>query len=73
MIFFQVTATGWGRLVEMNNKQPKILQEVHLRADSHEECKEFYHQYPFAITENMICAGHKQDVKDTCQVCRIKI
>ena len=59
-----MTAIGWG-VTSQKGGQATVLQEVDLHIISRDDCNLRYRN---AITKNMICAGHQEGGKDTCQV-----
>ena len=60
--------TGWGA-VEQSGPVSTVLQEVMVPIMSNVQCR--MTRYPARrITDNMLCAGHKEGAKDSCQVLR---
>lgn len=59
-------ASGWGTLKE-SGKPACILQEVELPVMSNEECKQTNYSASM-ISDNMLCAGYPEGLKDSCQV-----
>jgi hypothetical protein len=60
-------ATGWGTLKE-DGKPSCILQEVEVPVMSNENCRKNTKYNEKMITDNMLCAGYPEGMKDSCQV-----
>ncbi|KAK5650379.1 hypothetical protein RI129_001408 [Pyrocoelia pectoralis] len=56
--------TGWGATASQGSVSNK-LQEVRVPILSHDDCQRT--GYGKRVTENMICAGYPQGMKDSCQ------
>jgi len=55
--------SGWGAL-ESGGKQPDVLMEVTVPTMTNTKCLKYY---PNGITDNMLCAGYKEGMRDSCQ------
>lgn len=59
---------GWGRMGE-NEKSAKKLRSVNVPVLSQEECNEIESKYrDWTVSDNMICAGYPEGIKDSCPV-----
>ncbi|XP_075210710.1 trypsin-7-like isoform X2 [Lycorma delicatula] len=58
-------AAGWGTLKE-DGDPACILQEVEVPVMSNDECRRTGY-FPKMISDNMLCAGYKEGMKDSCQ------
>lgn len=59
--------TGWGA-TKSGGSTANVLQEVTVPIMSNEECKKTAYGDK-RILPNMLCAGHPEGGKDSCQVC----
>jgi len=57
------TVSGWGTL-ESGGSQPDVLMEVDVPTMSNSDCR---NSYGNAITDNMLCAGYDEGLRDSCQ------
>jgi len=57
--------TGWGKLSEDSDQYSTILYQAEVPIVSDRSCKEAYSVSD--ITENMICAGYENGLKDSCK------
>ncbi|XP_049961052.1 trypsin-7-like [Schistocerca serialis cubense] len=62
----KAVATGWGTLQE-DGKASCILQEVEVPVMTNEECRKNTKYRESMITDNMMCAGYPDGMKDSCQ------
>ncbi|XP_055920477.1 serine protease snake-like [Eupeodes corollae] len=65
----ETVAIGYGQ-TEFAGKTSKELLKVNLKVYSNEICQPFYkrqRKYKSGISDKQICAGDKEDTKDTCQ------
>ncbi|KAF6213205.1 hypothetical protein GE061_010921 [Apolygus lucorum] len=62
----RAVATGWGTLKE-EGKPSCILQEVEVPVMSNDDCKTNTSYSAKVISENMMCAGYEEGMKDSCQ------
>jgi hypothetical protein len=60
-------ATGWGTVKE-DGKPSCILQEVEVPVMSNEDCRKNTKYNEKMISDNMLCAGYPDGMKDSCQV-----
>ena len=65
-------ATGWGTLKE-DGKPSCILQQVEVPVMSNTDCKKNTKYNDKMISDNMMCAGYPDGMKDSCQVSTISI
>jgi hypothetical protein len=61
-------ATGWGTVKE-DGKPSCILQEVEVPVMSNQDCRKNTKYNEKMISDNMLCAGYPDGMKDSCQVC----
>lgn len=59
-------AAGWGTLKE-EGKPSCLLQEVEVPVMSLQDCRNTSYS-PRMISDNMLCAGYPDGMKDSCQV-----
>lgn len=59
--------TGWGTLKE-DGTPSCLLQEVEVPVMSNEDCRANTSYHPKMISDNMMCAGYEEGLKDSCQV-----
>lgn len=59
--------TGWGTLKE-EGKPSCILQELEVPVMSNDDCKTNTSYSSKVITDNMMCAGYEEGMRDSCQV-----
>ena len=60
-------ASGWGTVKE-NGKPSCILQKVEVPVMSNKECRMNTNYSEKMISDNMLCAGYPEGMKDSCQV-----
>ncbi|XP_073993114.1 trypsin-7-like isoform X2 [Rhodnius prolixus] len=58
--------TGWGTLKE-DGTPSCLLQEVEVPVMSNEDCRANTSYHPKMISDNMMCAGYEEGLKDSCQ------
>jgi Trypsin. len=60
-------ASGWGTVKE-DGKPSCILQKVEVPVMSNQECRKNTKYNEKMISDNMLCAGYPEGMKDSCQV-----
>jgi len=60
-------ASGWGTVKE-DGKPSCILQKVEVPVMSNQECRMNTNYSQKMISDNMLCAGYPEGMKDSCQV-----
>ena len=56
---------GWG-MTEISNLATK-LREVYMPVVGHSNCQKAYKRQTWPVTSNMLCAGYKDNAKDSCR------
>ena len=62
-----VTIAGWGSLAEKGGK-PTVLQFTQVTVVPNKVCHSAYLPINITVNDHMICAGHRDGGRDTCQV-----
>ncbi|GFG32018.1 hypothetical protein Cfor_08536, partial [Coptotermes formosanus] len=62
----QAIASGWGTVKE-DGKPSCILQKVEVPVMSNQECRKNTKYSETMISDNMLCAGYPEGMKDSCQ------